>query len=97
MFIKVFSCRKTLILNEGRKLVGMDEKIWLELSLAEAIVLESLLARCKKGQSLKFIDQSEQVVLWTIEAILEVELDELLDPNYLEILSKAQEYVRNNN
>lgn len=74
----------------------MDQKVVLELTRAEAIVLDSLLARLEDDHSLQFKDKSEEYVLWTIECSLEKLLHETFAPNYLEILAKAQVEVKNN-
>ena len=74
----------------------MDQKVVLELTRAEAIVLDNLLARLDDDHSLQFKDQSEEYVLWIIEGMLEKKLHETFAPNYLEILAKAQEEVKNN-
>lgn len=41
----------------------MDQKVMLELTRAEAIVLDSLLARFEDDPSIQFKDQSEAYVL----------------------------------
>lgn len=74
----------------------MEQKVTFELTRAEAIVLDSLLARFEDDPSIQFKDQSEAYVLWTIQAMLAKKLHETFDPNYLEILVKAQEEVKNN-
>jgi hypothetical protein len=76
----------------------MDQKVFLELTRAEAIVLDNLLARweeLKDDDSLRFEDKSEKIVLWNIEGSLEKLLQEPFASNYLEILAKAQEEVKN--
>jgi len=74
----------------------MDQKVIFELTRAEAIVLDSLLARFEDDPSIQFNDQSEAYVLWTIQATLVKKIHETFDRNYLEILAKAREEVKNN-
>lgn len=72
-----------------------EQEVSLLLSKAEAIVLlEWLINFNNKEHAELFDDQSEEVVLWTLESILERNLSEILDPNYLEILEQARKAVK---
>ncbi len=67
----------------------------INLSKEEAIVLFEFVSRLNKNLPAGYFhDQSEQRVLWDIEAILEKSLEEPLLPNYTSILNKARERVR---
>ena len=64
-----------------------DEKINIELTKDEAIVLFEFLGRFNENDDLsKFEDQSEQRVLWDIECILEKQLSEPFRADYVEIV-----------
>jgi hypothetical protein len=69
-------------------------KVALGLSREEALVLFEWLHRFNKGEGHEFADQAEQRVLWDIEAMLESELVEPLDPKYEELLASARAKVR---
>ncbi|MCA6362347.1 MAG: hypothetical protein IM638_04875 [Bacteroidetes bacterium] len=72
-----------------------DEKVIIELTKNEAIVLFEFLGRFNENDGLsKFEDQSEQKVLWDIERILEKQLSEPFRADYGEIVAKAREQVR---
>ena len=72
-----------------------EQKVYIELTKDEAIVLFEFLARINEKDRLDlFIDQSEQRVLWDIECILEIPLSELFGADYSEIVRKAREQVR---
>jgi hypothetical protein len=65
----------------------------LNLSREEALVLSEWLHRFN-SEDQTFEDQAEQRVLWDIEAMLESELVEPLDPKYAELLAAARAKVR---
>ena len=70
-------------------------KINIGLTKEEAIVLFEFLARFNEQERKElFEDQAEQRVLWDIECILEKELSEPFSSDYLEIVKKAREKVR---
>lgn len=72
-----------------------DEKVNIELTKDEAIVLFEYLGRFNENEDRgKFEDQSEQRVLWDIECILEKQLTEPFRADYSEIVIKAREKVR---
>lgn len=68
-------------------------KVALNLSREEALVLFEWLHRFN-SEDQTFEDQAEQRVLWDIEAMLESELVEPLDPKYAELLAAARARVR---
>jgi hypothetical protein len=71
------------------------EKINIELTKDEAIVLFEFLAELnKKDNQDLFSDQAEQRVLWDIECDLEKQLSEPFSADYLEIVRKAREKIR---
>jgi len=70
-------------------------KINIGLTKEEAIVLFEFLARFNEQERKElFEDQAEKRVLWDIECILEKELSEPFSSDYLEIVKKAREKVR---
>lgn len=71
-----------------------DEKVHLDLSKEEALVLFEWLSRFNKSDETKFEDQAEQRVLWDIEGMLESTLVEPFAPNYDELLVRARAKVR---
>ncbi|PKG44343.1 hypothetical protein [Psychroflexus sp. MES1-P1E] len=72
-----------------------DDKVNIELTKEEAIVLFEFLGRFNETDDLnRFEDQSEQRVLWDVERILEKELSEPFRADYQEIVKKARETVR---
>lgn len=71
------------------------KNISLQLSNDEAIILlEWLINFNQKEYNELFEDQSEKRVLWNLEALLEKRVSEILAPDYLEILAKARERLR---
>ena len=70
------------------------KKLSLELTQAEALVLFEWLTRNDKADRLGVDDDSEQRVLWSVEAQLEKQLVETLAPNYSELLAAARSQVR---
>ncbi len=70
------------------------ERVTLELSQAEALVLFEWLVRSDKDESLPVEDDAERRVLWRLEAILEKTLVEPLAPDYAELLAAARGKVR---
>jgi len=72
-----------------------DQKINIELTKNEAIVLFEFLARFnEKDNKDTFEDQAEQRVLWDIECVLEKQLSEPFRADYQEIVKKARELIR---
>ena len=74
-----------------------NEKITIELTKAEALVLSAWLYRFNKdddANSSLFEDQAEQRALWNLEAVLERILAEPFHPNYAVILEEAYATLR---
>ncbi len=72
-----------------------DTKLMLQVSRAEALVLFEFLARCEEAERFSFDDGAEQRVVWLIQAQLERELTEPLQPDYRDLLRQARDAVRN--
>lgn len=70
-----------------------EEKVVIEISTAEALVLFDLLARFDKDEKLIVEHQSEARVLWNIHCSLERILVEPFNANYAELLTKARNQV----
>ena len=75
--------------------MSVSRSATLELTNAEALVFFDFLARFNQQQGFPFADQSEQRILWDLEAMLEKQLKEPLDAEYQTLLRKAREQVRN--
>lgn len=71
-----------------------SDKVRLELTRSEAIVLFEFLRRSDDNRSHAFVDQAEQRVLWDLECALEPQLHEIFDPKYGEILKAAWSALR---
>jgi hypothetical protein len=71
-----------------------DEKINIELSKDEGLVLFEMLSRFSNNEELRIVDQSEQRVLWNIQAELEKLLTNPFQADYQDLLLKARERVR---
>jgi hypothetical protein len=71
-----------------------ERKVVLELSGDEALVFFDWLHRFNEAEGNTFEDQSEQRVLWNMEAMLESAIVEPLDPKYEELLTAARASVR---
>ena len=71
-----------------------NEKVHLELSREEALVLFDWLSRFNKAEHHTFEDQAEQRVLWDMEAMLESTLVEPFESNYGELIAQARTTVR---
>ena len=72
----------------------MSEKIQIEISKDEAVVLFEFLSRFSEKEILQIEDQSEARVLWNILCDLEKLLAEPFAINYKESLQKSREKVR---
>jgi hypothetical protein len=71
-----------------------DERIKIELSSSEALVLFEFLSRFSSEGKLEIVDPAEERVLWDICSLLEAGLAAPLDPDYRALLAKAQAAVR---
>jgi hypothetical protein len=72
----------------------MNEKVRIELTGDEALVLFELLSRYSDSEALVVEDQAEQRVLWNLLAALETQLVEPVRPEYTELLQRARERLR---
>lgn len=64
------------------------EKLRVELSNSEALILFEFLSRFRDSEKLEVVDQAEERVLWDILSDLEAKLTDPFKPNYLELLEK---------
>ncbi len=71
----------------------MAEKVFIELSKAEALVLFDLLGRFDKDEKLIMENQAEERVLWNIHCSLEKVLVEPFSPDYAKLLAEARNQV----
>jgi hypothetical protein len=71
-----------------------EDKIIVEFTRAEALVLWEFLQRCDEAEKYEFMDQAEQRALWNLELRLQPQLTEMFDPNYNQLLSAAWELIR---
>jgi hypothetical protein len=72
----------------------IEEKISIELSKDEGLVLFEFLSRFTDGDKLQIVDSSESKVLWNMQTALETMFDEPFLTNYHELLLEAQRRVR---
>jgi hypothetical protein len=70
------------------------DKITIELTNKEALLLFEFLRRCDEEGEYTLADQAEERVLWTIEGSLEKQLVELFSPDYNVFLKEARDQVR---
>lgn len=70
-----------------------EEKVAIELSRSEALVLFDLLARFDRDDALTVEHQSEKRVLWNIHCSLERVLAEPFSPGYAQLLAEARGQV----
>jgi len=73
---------------------GNTKQIVLTFSNAEALVLFEFLSRFSECDRLSVEDQSEERVLWNLQASLEKILSEPFASNYQELLEAARVVVR---
>ena len=71
-----------------------EEKVIIELSKSEALVLFEFLARTSDDDSLMVADQAERRALWNLECLFEKALVEPFLPNYLELLEQAKKRLK---
>ena len=71
-----------------------EEKVIIELSKSEALVLFEFLARTSDDDSLTVADQAERRALWNLECLFEKALVEPFLPNYLELLEQAKKRLK---
>ena len=71
-----------------------EEKVIIELTKSEALVLHDFLARACEDSALTLLDQAERQALWNLECLLEEALVEPLLPNYTELLERAKKRLK---
>ena len=72
----------------------LPERIVVELTRCEALVLFEFLRRCDEEEKYAFHDQAEQRVLWNLECLLQPQLAEVFSPDYGETLRAAWAELR---
>ncbi len=73
----------------------MEEKVIIELTKDEALVIFDFLGRFNKNANENvFEDQAEQKSLWNFEALLEKVLVEPFMENYKEIIKESRQKIR---
>ena len=72
----------------------MNEKVILELSNDEALILFEWIKRFNEQDNQEFEDQAEERVLWNLEALLEKSLTTPFDRDYKALLNEARGRVR---
>lgn len=73
----------------------LPDKIIIELTRSEALVLFEYLRRCDDDDGkYVFVDQAEQRVIWDLEMAIQPQLDEVFAPNYGELLKAARDAIR---
>jgi hypothetical protein len=77
-------------------LADRDDAVVVRLTRDEALVLFEWLSRATNEDALHAatIDAAEVIALNALCALLERELVELFDPNYLELVAAARERIR---
>jgi hypothetical protein len=65
----------------------------ITLSSDESLVLYELLSNFAENDKLLINDNSEKIVLWNLLSLLEKELVEPFDKNYINIIEQARERI----
>lgn len=71
-----------------------DEQVELKLTKDEALVLFEFVSRFSDKDKLEIVDQAEQRVLWNVCCLLEKQLPEPFSADYLAIIERARNKVR---
>ncbi|GAB2570322.1 hypothetical protein [Kribbella endophytica] len=71
-----------------------NERVQIELTGDEALVLFEWVSRFNKREDVEYEDQAEQRVLWDVEATLEAALVEPFSSEYVQLLTAARARVR---
>ena len=74
-----------------------EERINVDLTASEALVLFEFLSRFSSAGSLDIVDQAEERVLWDICSSLESTLDQPVAGDYAALIAKARAVVRDKN
>ena len=92
--IKRFN-RKWIPIDEDRIMNKENNKLNIELTKSEAIVLFDFLCRFNETDRKElFEDQAEERIMWDLETLLEKQLSEPFKPDYKEIIEKARAELR---
>lgn len=71
-----------------------DEKVIVELTPDEALVVFEFLSRYSEQHTLQIVDQSEQRVLWNMQCLLEKVLVAPLRSDYRDLLATVRAHLR---
>ena len=71
----------------------LPEKVVVEFSKQEALVLLEMLAGFLDGDHLPVRDEAERLALWRLEGLLEKRLVEPFQENYLELVIAAKQHL----
>ena len=71
-----------------------NEKVKIELTKDEAIVLFEFLTRFSDHQKLNVEHQAEERALWNLQCLLECELSEIFLLDFDKILSQARDRLK---
>ena len=74
-----------------------EERITIELSSSEALVLFEFLSRFSEAGKLEVVDQAEERVLWDVCARLESTLSQPLAEDYDALIASARADIRDKN
>jgi len=74
-----------------------EEKVTIELSPSEALVLFEFVSRFSNDEKLEIVDEAEERVLWNMCTSLEKIVATPFSQNYSNLLAKAREEVRDKN
>lgn len=77
---------------ESKKL---NQKIIINLTNEEALVLLHWLSKFNNEDNYNFKDKSEKRVLWDLESVLENSTDGILSDNYIYLLESARKKINN--
>lgn len=66
----------------------------IQITHNEALVLYDFLWRFGDTGKLEIVDQAEERALWNLKSCLEKQISEMFSPNYISILAKARDELR---
>ncbi len=72
----------------------LPDKITIELTRSDALVLFEFLRRSDDQENYDFADPAEQRILWDLECALEPQLVEIFSPDYRELVNAAWAAIR---
>ena len=70
------------------------DRIAIDVSVEEALVLFEWLTRTGDARAETLVDLAEQRALWSLEALLEREIQSVVRPDYNRLLDSARQTVR---